>query len=438
MIVEIVKQVLDVLEIPFKWAASRIIEIEEVKLEGKHIRGILVGGFYFSLPVGLFAIADILFYRYWFPELPHWIELITFIFPVFSFLFFTVYRSQKILKKVYDTNRRDLSQDLDIMKGNLNGLKDNDHMIRLMKSCCMMACNDSEPIKTILESLNPKNVEIVNKIKELSTETQKGLELISGLTKLPEKARDTLCNFLSVDMTRGDKKKKDWVPLFMTFAIQLQLVPWFKAQQTSKYTYIRDIEEIAPYYEFELIGEVFRQQLSDDLKEVLSLVNGKFLSVMYNDLYVWEDTSYPEANLRMLKEAKQKGTEIKRLFIYKEEWLNNPIFKRPLLFSAKWHLENEYPVRYIAFENKMKKIIDTNDQFLSSCLLNKTCILMYQDTLKDVPIRYKYKCDADEQMVIIYETYFQKYWEKGKSPEEFLSMTEEIIAEKPHQQIDHK
>ena len=282
------------------------------------------------------------------------------------------------------------------------------------------ALSEEHPVfKSIQYNTTPTNKDIDKKLDSYRNENYRKvvetINLVRLTYELPEKIRVALG-----DIIKKEFIKKPWGPLYLTFAIKLQLSPWIE-NVTNEFTFIRDIEEMPKSDQVKFDG-----QLKNDLKEILELVNGKLWSVMFNDIHVWNYREYFQSNNELLKN-KQQHTELKRMFIYKNEWLIKREYLRPLLMGALWHLKNKgYGCKFVEVSKVNPYLIKVEQkEMLASCLINKTVIKMDKETdAHGQSRRFKYYCDSSSDAEKTYENWFDDAWNthmEAMSPELFIA-----------------
>jgi hypothetical protein len=303
-----------------------------------------------------------------------------------------------------------------------------------------------EPLLGILAALSPSNEQIKAELMERLHQLGKELRFSEDFHWLSETQRNTLMEVLSLDL-----KDKPWGPLFMTFAVQLQLAPWAKAaDRPARYVFIRDYEEISCFHNDpdDAVAE-FQSWINRDLEAILTLVNGKLFSIMYRDIGAWEESSYYESNLALLGRARTSGTKLRRLFVYESEWLKKGHrYFDCLAAAAEWHRKLDYECAFVQrgsdLDAALKPCAEVDDDnFLASCLINSTRILMYREispsparrtahhaaTRRAPPgsvNRYVYRCNAEAPAVHRYESVFSNLFTRpdAKSPQQLLEIIE--------------
>jgi hypothetical protein len=441
------KAVLSFIEYPIKQAELRVERLEP-KLRISQVPGLLIIGLSVSIPAGLLLFIEYLLSHY-FP-LPPWLAFIhhpvAWTVPLFTIVLVTMIK----IRSEYRRERGQLKGDLDEIKKLYGKLQEPTFVINLLGEFLVFS-QDREPLKLILDGLQPTNLEIVKKIDNLSEVTLTRFEFLNYFLRLPPDIQNSLSSFL-----RSDLLAQPWGPLYMTFAIQLQLDPWTQVGQRSpRYVFVRDIEEIGCFYDnTEDATTAFRDRLEKDLETILNLVHNTLWSVMYKDINVWRQPAYYQSNVRLLNRTKDTGINLRRMFFFEDEWLENDNILRPLVYAALWHAKCNYPCRYVKIKvNKKRHVIESangtnylvdkanhlvdggQNTCIASCLLNETNIMLYQvpppfkpSTLgvRD-PKRYIYRCDAETAIVNDYRASFEQVWDsvgEAGTAESFLNMIE--------------
>ena len=352
----------------------------------------------------------------------HWLHSpITYLVPLIAF--FIGMLLTLVSRYVKDSNElrrqlKDAHDNLKEMKVNIGQLKSFESLAIKAIEDVLNQSEDKPPFKALREALSPPNSDLKHLIASVGEDTIKRLELLDKLNSLPAKIRDALRVFMGSDLM-----KQEWGNLYLTFAIKLQLEPWNSAARSNRFTFIRDIEEIACFYPSPDKARVaFQQQLQDDLEEILSLVNGSLHSVMYRDVKIWKEKEYLVSNEKLFAE-KKTSAKLKRLFIFEESWLSNDEYLVPLICGAVWHKTSKYPGKFINVNAVDANLVrKANPNFLASCLINKTVIEMEQEESNSNPCRYKYICESDNGFREKYKKSFESSWEKALSPEDFLKL----------------
>lgn len=294
---------------------------------------------------------------------------------------------------------------------------------------------DVHPLKDIFAALSPTNRDLERIIGNASDDTARRMHLFSNILLLPPRARRSLTEITELARQHDDADHQHWKALYISFAITLQMDPWKRAFGNERFVFVRDKEEISCFCESDMVDSEFENRLEQDLVEMLHLVNGKLYSVMYRDVNAWQQGAYCQHNFDLLERKGGRGhkTDLRRLFVIDPAWLKKPSDSTPndylvsVIIGAMWHKDNSYSARFITLSGVDRRLVRSDETFLSSCLLNETVINMSATSERDGDgppkyNRYVYRCDSNELRVADYERLFGETWrrEEALSIEKFL------------------
>lgn len=310
---------------------------------------------------------------------------------------------------------RNVKEELAKIKINI-AIADTKLATRLRKE--LEAARNKTPFKELFEALEPNNAVLSTQLERIDNRALSSLERLARLNRLPDAVRQALENFLDHDFIA-----KPWGPLYLTFAINLQLEPWTRAATHDRFVFIRDSE----IYKYDFGDEqqataAFRARLELDLEEILKLVDGRLWSTMYKDLAIWNDSNYRNANDRLFSSTKGSA-DLRRLFFYEAKWLTDYETVTALYSGAKWHQATQYPCRFIEVPSEDGPVFQQRQDFLSSCVLNLTWIVMYWRK-SDGFQSYLYRCDSEKTTVKNYLSRYEKLWQRARKPPEFIALVE--------------
>jgi hypothetical protein len=255
------------------------------------------------------------------------------------------------------------------------------------------------------------------------------MNLLRNLLLLPERARKSLESITDLSRMRVGRSEDDdaphWSDLYISFAITMQMEPWQSAFNNAKFVFVRDIEELRCFNaDPNRLRLAFQEQLHKDFIEMLNLVNGRLMSVMYRDISAWRDPRYYAENARLLerKIRSSSASGLQRLFVIDDSWktaekdeVNENLVSA--IMGAIWHDEKKYESRFVSARSAGTALVPEDESFLASCVLNDTVIAMhakYEQQPSGKPDReferYIYKCDSDKRFVEEYGYAFSAAW----------------------------
>lgn len=293
---------------------------------------------------------------------------------------------------------------------------------------------DHGPIKTIVEALNPTNEQLQSVIRQVTEDTVSRMSLLRNVLLLPERARKSLESITDLSRKRVGSSEDDdaphWSDLYISFAITMQMEPWQSAFKDAKFVFVRDIEELRCFHaDLNRLRDAFQEQLHKDFIEMLNLVNGRLMSVMYRDISAWRDHRYYAENAKLLDRKMRNNSEagLQRLFAIDDDWKSVPedTVNENLvsaIMGAIWHDEKKYDSRFVPVRAAGSWLVPEDESFLASCVLNDTVIAMHARYEQPPPgktdrefERYIYKCDSSKRFVEDYGFAFSAAWRASES-----------------------
>ena len=384
---------------------------------------VLFAGAYVAIERGFIATAHSF---PWLADLLHELALFGFILSMFLLLRHRLHLDKEVLRSELATWRIQHDEDRQRLRDFVSGYKG------LVEQAFQEGLTRAEShalVKNFFGLATPPNRDLALKLDRLADE----LPLTLRLTRLEQ---PTLRVFQ--DLMGSPILDQNWGQLFFAFAIHLQLKPWVTAASHETYQFTRYYDDVCYLWPIAEQAKLrYNQLVREDLEAILKLVNGKLWSVMFRDIDVWSDPIYYKSNNELLERTKHRGTDVRRLFLFEQDWLDDDAGFKALAGAAIWHLEHNYDSRFAQKNKVTSTIVSLDDHYVASCLLNSTRIIMSQSPIPRAKASskkgkmsqydwFRYRCDVNAADVGKYENDFLSAWsdDDALKPEEFLKVLE--------------